>query len=41
MEIEKKKEIVRLFIKNGVLLDEEVLQILDQEQDYEKILDYR
>ncbi|MBW2991903.1 DNA-directed DNA polymerase II small subunit [Candidatus Woesearchaeota archaeon] len=39
MEIEKKKEIVKLFIKNKVLLDEEVLQLLDQEQSPEKILD--
>lgn len=39
METEKKKEIVRLFIKNGILLDEEVLQILDQEQNSEKILE--
>jgi hypothetical protein len=39
METEKKKEIVRLFIKNGILLDEEVLHILDQEQNSGKIIE--
>lgn len=39
MEIEKKKEIVKLFIKNGILVDEEVLSLLDQEGDYEKLLE--
>lgn len=38
MEIEKKKEIVRLFFKNGILLNEEVLQLLDEEEDQEKII---
>jgi DNA polymerase II small subunit len=39
METEKKKEIVKLFIKNGILLDEEVLHILDQEQNSGQILE--
>jgi len=39
MEIEKRKEIVRLFIKNGILLNEEVLQLLEQEENCEKLLE--
>ena len=39
MEIEKKKEIVKLFIRNGILVTEDVLEILDKEEGCEKIIE--
>lgn len=38
MEAEKKKEIVKLFIKNGILLNEDVLETLEKSQNQEALI---